>query len=856
MKINPYVLIFSLFLGYETWAQKKIQSPVNEPGVSRDLAQFRKSILRDIQYELNFTLPPQKDQGIEVEESVKFQLLDRVGTLPLDFKQGQDRIHYLKVNGMKLDIPVEKEHILIPGKLLKMGYNQIQIGFTAGDEALNRNPDYLYSLLVPDRARSVFPSFDQPDLKARFLLSLKVPKGWKVLANGKKKDTVSQSEATIFHFQNSDLLPTYLFSFAAGKFRDSIKTLGNRPMEFLFRESDSTKIRLSLDSVFEAHFKAIQFLENWTVIPFPFQKIGFVGIPDFQFGGMEHPGEVQYRASALFLDKGATKDEFLGRSNVISHETAHMWFGDMVTMRWFNDVWMKEVFANFMADKVMENKMGPALYPLRFFQSHYPSAYSVDRTRGANPIRQELTNLKDAGSLYGDIIYNKAPIMMRQLELWVGKENFQKGIRAYLKKYAYKNADWEELIAELSRFTTKNLYAWNKVWVNQPGRPIFYSSLKEEKGRISQWIIKQKPEFGPLRSWPQHFSISLIYPDHQTMIPVDIQGQSLDLVQARGLKVPDALVFNSDGLGYGVFPLDRGALNGVFGLGDALERTSIIMNAYENMLNGNSIRPKELLEIYSKGLSQEKDEMNLRLLTGYIRSIYWKFINPSQRETLAQSLEEGIQNSILKQKTPNNKKILFKTFQDVFLTRESGRKLYRIWETQQAPPGITLNEEDYTSLAINLVLRSDSDTHIVEKQIARIGNPDRKDRLIFLIPPLSSDKNIRDSFFYSLSLRKNRAKEARVITALGILNHPLRQNTSMAYLPMSLNLVVEIQKTGDLFFPQYWLGAVFGNYQSRQAYQIADDFLGRNPKYPPKLKAKILQATDDLYRAQKLLKGD
>ncbi|WP_432709141.1 M1 family aminopeptidase [Pedobacter sp.] len=181
-------------------------------------------------------------------------------------------------------------------------------------------------------------------------------------------------------------------------------------------------------------------MENLSGIAYPFQKIGFVTMPDFQFGGMEHPGVIHYKASSLLLGEGATVDQFISRSNLISHEIAHMWFGDLVTMKWFNDVWMKEVFANFMANKVTEKLMGTPTFNLRFLQDHYPAAYGVDRTRGANPIRQQLDNLQDAGTMYGNIIYHKAPIMMMQLEKLMGPEPFQKGIREYLKKYAYQNA--------------------------------------------------------------------------------------------------------------------------------------------------------------------------------------------------------------------------------------------------------------------------------------------------------------------------------------------------------------------------------------------------------------------------------
>jgi aminopeptidase N len=179
--------------------------------------------------------------------------------------------------------------------------------------------------------------------------------------------------------------------------------------------------------------------------------------------------------------------------------------------------------------------------------------------------------------------------------------------------------------------------------------------------------------------------------------------------------------------------------------------------------------------------------------------------------------------------------------------------MYDIWISQTPPSGVKLTEDDYTALALSLALKSDTVTTVLKQQQNRITNTDRKDRLNFLMPALSLDVRERDAFFDGLANQKNRAKEAWVTTALAYLHHPIRQNASIKYLPKSLELVEEIQRTGDIFFPQSWLSAIFGNYQTKEAYQTVTDFLNKNPKYNPKLKEKILQTTDNLCRAQQML---
>ncbi|OQP59924.1 aminopeptidase [Niastella vici] len=837
-------IILLLAMSASAFAQQTVT-----PGVSRELAAWRRTEIGDIRYQLDFQVTAAKSESIRGTETIYCRLKSNAQPLQIDFKQNADHIQAISVNGKTIKPRLENEHIVIAPSLLRKGKNAVELQFIAGDASLNRNEDYLYALFVPDRARTVFPCFDQPDLKAHFALTLRVPSGWKALANGTLKDSTTNGSQTIYEFADSDLLPTYLFSFTAGKYSVARKQIGQFNAEFLYRETDPGS---NVDSIFQAHADALRFLESWTGIRYPFQKVGFAAIPDFQFGGMEHPGEVQYKAVSLFL-KEPTKDQLIARTGLISHETAHMWFGDLVTMQWFNDVWMKEVFANFMADKVVEQLMGSETFNLQFLQDHYPSAYGVDRTPGANPIRQQLDNLQEAGSMYGSIIYHKAPIMMRQMELLMGKDNFRKGVQEYLHKYAYNNATWNDLVQILARYSRYDLFSWNKVWVNQPGRPVFDYTVSYKGDKIDRLNITQRPETGAQRFWPQAFAITLVYADSIRTIRVNMNTASMELKAATGLMKPQFMLFNSDGIGYGLFPADKAMQEQIFSLKSAVSRAAAYVNVYENVLSGRYMSPGELLALFTKSLVIEKEETNLKLLTGYIASLNWIFNSPNNRAAFAPQLEETLWKAMEAQTPPNNKKILFRAYQNVYVSNEAGKRIYDIWQQQQPPAGIKLAEEDYISLALTIALKNDTASSVITQQRDRLKDADKKARLNFLLPALSSSVAVRDSFFTSLSDRKNRTKEAWVVTAQGYLHHPLRQSTAYKYLPQSLALVEEIQRTGDIFFPQSWLGATFGAYQTKEAWQVVQQFLQQHPGYNPKLKAKILQTTDNLYRAQKLV---
>jgi aminopeptidase N len=656
-------------------------------------------------------------------------------------------------------------------------------------------------------------------------------------------------------FKLSDPFSTYLFSFVAGKFKTVGKQLDQWPMNFYFRETDSNKIRLSVDTIFGWHRKALNFLEEYTQIKFPFQKLDFVAIPDFQYGGMEHVGAIDYRASSLFLDSGATKEQENGRGSLIAHETSHMWFGDLVTMKWFNDVWMKEVFANFMADKITKGDQASNNYELRFLLGHFPRAYSIDRTAGANPIRQELPNLQEAGSLYGPIIYDKAPVMMRQLERLMGEEAFRQGLRIYLKKYSFANATWPDLIHIFDSLTPADLQTWNKVWVNTAGRPIFTYSLEEEKSKIKKFTISQRGETATDYFLPQIFEIALVYSDRIDQITLNMNKPVVELNEVIGKPIPEFILFNSSGQGYGVFPIDKNS-NSFYKLNNPLMRASAYINLYENMLSGNDISPSELMKDLLEKIDKqnEPEELILSVMTNYVSDIYWRLITSEKRKMLAAETEGILWKAMQKETVAGRKKILFRTFQNIALSKKGLDTLYAIWKNQKTPAGVRLSPDEYSSIAQTLAIKKYPDENILQTELQRISNPDRKLRFEFLMPVLCNDVRQWDNFFASLKDPAIRKKESWVGEALGFLNHPLRQETSIKYLSQTLEMLEDVQKTGDIFFPAAWLSSSFGSYQSGQAATIVRDFLKVHPNYNLQLKLKILQAADPLFRAEKLIK--
>src|SRR5688572_16792027 len=265
-------------------------------GISEALAQERAAAIRALRYDISFIVPPDLGEPVQGRAVVRFTLA-APHRIVFDFAQPPDRVRSLRADGVVIVPAFQDGHLVVPASATRAGDNEIIVEFTAGDEALNRDREFLYTLFVPARAHRVFPCFDQPDLKARYTLSLDVPAGWQTVANGQAIATEAAGDRVHARFAETQPLPTYLFSFVAGKFSIETAQRNGREFRMFHRETDAAKVARNRDAVFDLHAAALAWLEDYTAIPYPFAKFDFVAIPSFQFGGMEHPGAILYNAT-------------------------------------------------------------------------------------------------------------------------------------------------------------------------------------------------------------------------------------------------------------------------------------------------------------------------------------------------------------------------------------------------------------------------------------------------------------------------------------------------------------------------------------------------------------------------------
>jgi aminopeptidase N len=848
-------------------------------GISLELAQQRKATLSDVRYRFSLAIPAERAQAVTGTAEVIFHWQDADARgLVLDFRDPRRRVHRVEVNGVASAVRFEEDHVIVPAGALKVdALNRVVLEITAGDEALNRNDGFLYTLFVPDRAHFSLPVFDQPDLKGRVTWELTIPGAWSALANGPRSrrspepapDTPGVSGRVRVLFAESEPLPTYLFAFAAGEFETIRQKRKGRVLEMLHRETDREKLERNVEAIFDLHVTALDWLETYTGIEYPFQSFGFVLIPSFQYGGMEHPGAITYRASSLLLEENATEAQMLSRASLIAHETAHMWFGDLVTMAWFDDVWTKEVFANFMAAKIVHPSFPDVDHDLRFLLAHHPRAYSVDRSRGANAIRQPLENLDQAGTLYGAIIYQKAPVVMKQLERLLGEERFRQGMREYLSRYQYANATWPDLVNILDELHPSDLRAWSEVWVEQPGRPtVTVERGAAESGSAGSIVVRQSDSTSRGRVWPQRLDVGFFSAD--TTGPIHLIGTTAIDLQDSDIEValpapdpvssPIYVVPNTGGAEYGLFEPDPLTLEfltaSITRMEAPLLRGVAWLTLWDAMLEGR-LDPDVLLNTGLDMIRTESEEQLVSQVLADVSEAFWRFLDIDDMNRWAPRLENAIWSALEASEARTRRAAFFAAYIMTATTPKAVQRLGRVWSAAEDVPGLTLSQEDRMNLAMRLALHeTDGWREILATQASEIDNPDRLAEFRYLLDSLDADLEVRAAFFESLRDPANRSREPWVLDGLTNLHHPLRARTAVQFVLPALEMLEEIQRTGDIFFPTGWMASTLSGHNSTEVVDIVEGFLAARPDYPQRLVQKILQASDMVERSARIAHGD
>ena len=484
-------------------------------------------------------------------------------------------------------------------------------------------------------------------------------------------------------------------------------------------------------------------------------------------------------------------------------------------------------------------------FNLQFLLAHYDVAYSVDRTSGANAIGQKLANMKDAGSLYGSIIYHKAPIVMRMLEQKTGEAALQKGLQQYLSQNAYGNAGWPNLIDILNTAKTDELPRWSASWVDEAGRPHLKAKVDGK-----DLVIEQLDPFAKNRVWPQELDLAYSESGNIRYQKVIMDSAKMELKDVFAIAKPEWTYLNAKGNTYGFVELDSIStsyfLNHFSTVTDDLLRASLLIDLTEN-LHERKLNISVYLNLLIHQLPQETNSVIFERMLNYLESCFIYQATQEQQKAIQEKMELMLWKEYAARKNQQNALI-----NSIMRLSRTGNSLTRLEACLKNPvlqTDIKLSADQQNDLAFQLALKlPEKATEILDNQEKRITNPDKKAQFQFVRKSLNPDKAERDSFFESLLQEKNREHEPWVEQAMAFLNHPTREKESLKYIRPALDKLQEIKRTGDIFFPKSWLDNLLKGHNSKEAASIVRQFLADHPDYPEDLKMKILQSADHLLR--------
>lgn len=827
-------------------------------GIDRALARWRSDRITDVRYHIDARLSAAHDR-LHLDVEVEMAIAHGGEPLVFDWRPEGDTNRTLegRVNGMVRSLAIEGGHVIVEGADVVAGRNVVTFSVEApvsmAGGPLTRfhdrddGADYVYTLLVPADASTVFPCFDQPDLKARFALTLRTPADWVAVSNAPLREARVDSSEAVHEFDDTAPISTYLFAFAAGPFV-TFRSDGDATTLYV-RRSRRALGELHAGPMLEANRKALSWLSSWLDQPFPFAKYDLVVLPEFAYGGMEHAGATFLREAAMLFPGPPGAAEAFRRAQLIFHETAHQWLGDLVTMRWFDDLWLKEGFANYAAARIAEAAM-PESDPWVAFQARKAEAVRIDGSPGTTAIRQPLDDLLDAKSSYGPVVYEKAPALLRQLEFALGESVFREGVRAWVRARAFAATDAEELIFHLGRAAQRDLSETVSAWLDAPGLPEV-RVVAATAGRVR---VAAEDVFGAHRHWPQKLRLRA-FRTGQPPCDVDFElgAGSADVVLPEACAAPDVILLNADDHAYGRFRLRaeerEAALRWARSAPAALDRALLWHALWEDVRDAE-LAPETFVAAVAERLGQEPSALLEAQLLARVEWAWRAWLTPAQRVRQAPGLEAALL-AVAHDADDVSRRIGAQRAYLGIATTEQARSRVRNWLLdQEAPPAPWRARDAFAAVRALFAWNAAPDDADQAKAMARSRAGDDGARYLYAARAAAPSPETKRAYVERW-LHDPAVPEAWIEEALSALNDPDHHEATRPMLASALDALPAFAATRRIFFVNRWLDAFVGGQRSREAL----DIVGRaaaGAELPGPLRGKLLLAQDALARTLRI----
>lgn len=653
---------------------------MNNENLTQEEASQRANIISVDTYDVHVDLtnPTSDFATYPTATTVKFTAVPGESTFIDYIHQSVDSV---KLNGESLNTQevVEGSRIILPNLQAE---NQLTIKgrsyFSRSGEGLHRYIDpadgklYLYTQYEPADCRRVFPVFEQPDLKAVFNFRVTAPKNWVVSSNAeldREIEDPADSSITKRVFKPTSRISTYITTLLAGEYFAAFDTYtpqakvnsGKIPLVAYCRQS--LKEHFDYGNIFTITKQGLDYFQDLFDYPYPYPKYEQAFVPEYNLGAMENPGLVTFTEAYIYVS-GATKSQYESRANVICHEMSHMWFGDLVTMKWWNDLWLKESFADFMGHLGAQEANGFTDAWVTFANSRKAWAYRQDQLPTTHPIVADIPHLEAARQNFDGITYAKGASALKQLVAYVGFDRFIEAARIYFKRFAWGNTTLEDFLGVLDEVSDRDVLTWAAAWLQTSGlselstRRIFDDAGKLTELRLAQILPSGVPaelgrphqlklatfglDSGKLQ---QTGLVNVEVPANTNDFSVDLTGEERALVEAA-----DVLLLNAEDLTYAKISLteDEGralALTHVSTIEDALSR-GLIWGSLWSQVRDGKLPARLFVNAVGHAASQENSATLLSNLFNQAQSAISLYTPAAQRDELWDSLYSALEQAL------------------------------------------------------------------------------------------------------------------------------------------------------------------------------------------------------------------
>jgi aminopeptidase N len=626
-------------------------------------------------------------------------------------------IESLMVNGERLEPRKEGHRLILPGAALRPRttvriayeneYDHTGDGFHQFVDPED-GQEYLYSNFEPFEAHRLFPCFDQPDIKATYALRVAAPAEWEVISNSREVSRETLADGRLERtFETTKPFSTYLFALVAGPYHAYRDEHNGIPLGLYCRES---LVRfMDEDELFTVTKQGLDFFAEFFDYPYPFGKYDQLFVPEFNPGAMENVGAVTHNEYMIFRDP-PTETQRRGRAETVLHEMAHMWFGDLVTMKWWNDLWLNESFATYMAYLAIDSATRFTGAWQDFATSIKNWAYRQDQLVTTHPIAGTVASTDETFLNFDGITYGKGASVLKQLVASIGMEGFREGMRRYFRRYEYGNATLEQFLAALSEGSGHDLREWARLWLETPSLNTISADWQADGERISRMTLRQSasPEYPTVR--PHYLEVGLVRRENGrqeiTALPARLEREEVEVPGAQGLPRPHLVFPNYGDYGYAKVALDSGSVaflrEHLEEIDDLLFR-QMLWSSLWNMVRDQQLSSIEFLALVREKLPLEPDTQLVESVLAYAGRAAGSYVPASRRTEELHRLFETAKAAVQRAPAGDAKITWARTLIGVAATPDDIAYIGRLADGEEVVEGLEIDQDMRWSIAARFV---------------------------------------------------------------------------------------------------------------------------------------------------------